>query len=481
MTNSRTVRNIAFVIALAINLLVLIDNFLHNPEVGYDAQEHLDYISILPYRLPTMADQAEYYSPPLPYFLPSIADKICLQLNPNDNCQFIDGKIAQFLNLLLSIGITFLFFKLAELLRPGNDFFKISLLSFLGILTVYYKTFAQVRGEPYVAFFAVLITYQIARLIKYPDSTWWKQTVTLGISIGCLALSRQWGFFLLPAILVLTLFVFYKDRARGWGICRVIFPAFLIAFITGGWFYLYNLWAYGTLTPFNVSPQAFSFSNQPPSFYSKGFNNPDLYTSPTRGVFNNQFVPIFYSEIWGDYWGYWVFIREPTLSLPYMANRPQVNMSFGPIDLRKFVPLLDADGNQITAFLGSVNLVSLFPTMLMAASALTGLYYVAKYLATSQTEQYPAAYSFILFSLIFSFLGYMWFLIKYPLDRGATIKATYMIQMFMLLPVLGAEMLDNIRKTNRYVYVAVFLLLLLVFLHNFPALITRYWWFVPAA
>ncbi len=478
---SNKARNITFCIALVINLLVLANNFLHNPEVGYDAQEHLDYISTLHNHLPTVNDTAEYYSPPLPYFLPSLVDKVCLQSNPTGNCQFIDGKFAQFINLLLSIGITLILLKLAELLKPGNEFFKISLLSFLGILTVYYKTFAQVRGEPYVAFFVVLITYQIARLVKSSSLSWWKETIALGLSMGALDLSRQWGIFLLPAILALALLIFIKNRSKGLEIGRIILPAFVIAFFASGWFYLHNYLAYGSLTPFNISHQGFSFSNEPPSFYSKGFNNPDLYTSPVRGTFNNEFVPTFYSETWGDYWGYWVFIREPTLSLPYMTNRPKINTTLGPINFAELVPMLHADGDQVTAFLGRVNLISLFPTLLLVGGVLAGIYYAFRYLLTSEKDQNQALYSFVLFGLLFSMAGYMWFLISYPSSRGATIKATYMIQVFMLLPILGAEMLDVFRRLNKYVYVVISLLLLVVFLLNFPVFITRYWWFIPGS
>ena len=68
-------------------------------------------------------------------------------------CRTYDGKFAQGINVLLSIGTTMLLLMIAEQIKPGNRFFKISALMMLALLTVYYKTFSQVRGEPYVVFF----------------------------------------------------------------------------------------------------------------------------------------------------------------------------------------------------------------------------------------------------------------------------------------------------------------------------------------
>ena len=104
------------------------------------------------------------------------------------------------------------------------------------------------------------------------------------------------------------------------------------------------------MTTFNRKAQNFSFSNLPASFYrNTGLGNFLLFKSPTRKTFDNQFFPIFYSETWGDYWGYFVFVREKTL--------------FGKA------------GNQseITPYLGHVNLASVFPSLLMLGGLLLGL------------------------------------------------------------------------------------------------------------
>jgi hypothetical protein len=64
---------------------------------------------------------------------------------------------------------------------------------------VYYKTFAFVRGEPYVAFFAVVVLYYVV-LILVRKRFFTVHALLLGCALGCAALSRQWGMFLFPAV-----------------------------------------------------------------------------------------------------------------------------------------------------------------------------------------------------------------------------------------------------------------------------------------
>ncbi len=155
---------IILTLCLVINVIVLANAILHYPKVGYDVVENLNYIQVLPDRLPSYADTSEFFSPPLPFFLASRFDAICEQhapdalriyngLNYSNTCRLYDGKFAQGFNVLLSIGTTILLLMIAEQVKPGNRFFKISALIMLALLTVYYKTFSQVRGGAVHCFF----------------------------------------------------------------------------------------------------------------------------------------------------------------------------------------------------------------------------------------------------------------------------------------------------------------------------------------
>lgn len=163
-------------------------------------------------------------------------------------------------------------------------------------MTVYYKTFAQVRGEPYVVFLTVLAIYYLSKMVHDRGQVTLTSGIGLGIILGLLSLSRQWGFMLMPAIFGLMGLVWIFDQKHRWQFVTSLSISFVVAFLVCGWFYLHLYFEHGSLLTFNRSPQAFSFSNQPPSFYRQsGLSNLMLFKSPTRPTFENQFFPILYS------------------------------------------------------------------------------------------------------------------------------------------------------------------------------------------
>ncbi|GAB4396198.1 MAG: hypothetical protein OHK0052_17250 [Anaerolineales bacterium] len=298
--------------------LVIVNAVLHNPEMGYDAEDHLSYMQVLPERLPSPQDTREFFSAPLPYFIPGIVDEGCTRIfaqrDPNwvfEYCRDWGGKTAQGLNVLLSFGVGILMLSLAQRLRPGSWYFKVSTLLLLLLFTVYYKTFAQVRGEPYVVFFAMWILDVLFKWTDAQSAVGWRQGLGLGALVGLLMLSRQWGAMLLPALLLLPLLMLWARRRFDWGLLRTLAVGALGAALIGGWFYAWLLIRYDTLTAFNLKTPGFSFANQPYKFYRHtGLQDWELFRVPVRENFANEFMPIMYSDTWGDYWGYFVFIRN---------------------------------------------------------------------------------------------------------------------------------------------------------------------------
>lgn len=451
-----------FFLFVAINALVLTNTILHDTEMGYDADDHLLYIQVLPGRLPGPEDTREFFSPPLPYFLPSLVWQGCASLSTEIDWRTYEfcrddlaGKFAQVLNFFLSLGLTFTLLKLCDLLRPDSRTLKISVLMLLGVMTVYYKTFAQVRGEPYVAFFTVLALYLVAHMLVHRRELSWKNGIFLGIVIGLLVMSRQWGFTLIPALLGLGMILLLTERKASFSMLKALTVSAAISFLVGGWFYIFLYAEYGTFSAFNMKGQGFSFANQPYNFYRHtGLQNNRLFTEPTREAFPNEFIPIFYSEIWGDYWGYHVFIREKS----YLGSLGYDNQA------------------EINPYLGRVNLISLYPTMIYITGILTGLVNALFLLKRNDPQRDRHLFNaFLLLFLISSFVLYMYFLISYPeMIRGTTIKATYILQGLLVLPLLGAEFLEQIQLRSRSVYAIMVGLVGLVWVHNLGTIITKY-------
>jgi len=447
-------------LCLVINVIMLANAIMHYPKVGYDVVQNLNYIQVLPDRLPTFNDTSEFFSPPLPFFLPSVFDSLCEQhapdalrtyngLNYSNTCRLYDGKFAQGLNVLLSIGTTLLLLMIAEQIRPRNRFFKISALMMLALLTVYYKTFSQVRSEPYIVFFIALSIYLINEILETTSFNF-KLIIAAGISLGLLVLSRQWGFFIFPAIFLLIIWIFIQDRKTGWLRTRQFFLIAILSAMIGGWFYIHLYLDYGTFSAFNIKKPKYPSVEETVSFFRQiGLRNMELFQAPVRPVFDHQsFFAIMYSETWGDYWGYFTYIK------PAFAS--------------------DNTGNHDTmaSYLGRVNLVSIFPSLLLLAGFLFGAVQIFRLQKPVTLEK--ASLVFITLLALSTILGYLWFIYRYFMQTNLVIKATYIIQFFIALLFLFAGFMEVIRKRSQLAYNMILILLILVFIHNLPAMITRY-------
>jgi hypothetical protein len=447
---------------IAINFIVMVNAVIHNPEMGYDAEGHLDYMTTLPAKLPSFEESTEFFSPPLPYFLPSLAYQGCYQIYADENivdtrnfdCRKMAGKVAQGINVLLSLGTTYLFLLIADRLRPGKTNFKLVGLGLFGLLTVYYKTFAQVRGEPYVAFFCLLAVFFLMALFQEKRLSW-KNAIGFGLILGFLILSRQWGFLAFPGILAWVGLVWLHDRPLGLRLGKFMGLSFAVSLVVGGWFYLYLYSNYGSFTAFNQERQSFSFSNKPHSFYrSTGLADQQLFKDPLRPRFDNQFLPSLYSDLWGDYWGFFVYIRD--------------NSYLGSVGL--------GNRTEMAPYLGRVNLAAVIPSLVFLGGALMGIGSLAKAIFQPHKADYRALFdSLLLLVMLFSFAGFLYFVITVPnAVQGDTVKATYMIQLFVLLPLLGAEFMDRIAPRFPRLHTLIAISLTLVFIHNLPAMVSRY-------
>ena len=445
------------ILFFVINILVLTNSILHHPKIGYDVTGNINYIQILLHRFPGPTDSNEFFSPPLSYFLPSVYDAVCNHLlpGPTENlygipviwvCRTYDGKFAQVLNFLLSLGTTFLLLVISEQVRPGNQFFKRSVLLFLALLTVYYKTFSQVRAEPYVVFFAVLSIYFLNQIIRAKFFSI-KYSLFLGVSLGLLVLSRQWGFFLFPAIFLLLGFVFLWDRIAAVNYAKMLAVSFAISALVGGWFYIHLYLTYGSFTAFNIEPQRFSFASLPSGFFTtSGLKDFQIFKAPVRPLFDKGFFPLFYSDVWGDYWGFFTYHQQ---ILGYPDNSA-----------------------TIVPYLGQVNLFSILPTVLLLLGMSWGILQLFKRKIVSTPEDLSLA--LITLIAIVSLAGFMWFVINYYPADASVIKATYIIQFFIALLFPAAGFLEVVRAKSRVVYWVIVLALTIVFVHNLPAMITNF-------
>ena len=81
---------------------------------------------------------------------------------------------------------------------------------------------------------------------------------------------------------------------------------------------------------------------------------------------------------------------------------------------------------------------------------------------------------YLVFAILVSFFGYMWFLISFPNPSGDTNKATYIIHLFHLLGLCSALLIEKLKTTNTKVGFSILSILFVVFIHNLSAMMSHF-------
>lgn len=456
---------ILFGVCLLLNSVVLTNAVLNDPYVGPDSTEHLRYVTTLAeWQLPSPSDSGEYYSPPLPYLFPAL-----LMWTFSMDLWWA-AKCAQLLNVLLSIGLTAYLIKTCELIKSGDIYFKLASVGFLGLLTVYYKTFAWIRGEPYVALWAVIVVYYTL-LVFVHRSRRLRFIIALGVAIGLLALSRQWGLLLVPALICFAGILAFKDKRELAPHLRVLAVSLLISFGVASWSYLMLSINRGSPMAFSLErAPRFSFSNQPLSFYF-GLSLDRVFSDPVRPGFTNELIPVFYSDIWGDYKAHFIVYGRDTRT----GSRLRGQALEDALTQTPIPEWLETNRGAVAPYLGRVNLVSLLPSTFAVMGLLLGTIRLAKFVCYRASTDQTKAVALCLLVVGCSLAGYGWFLIMYPnIDQGDTIKATYVLHIFPFVSLTVGHLLQTIHQKSPGTYTIALSLFGAVFVHNLAAMITRY-------
>jgi len=437
--------NFVFVLISISTFFILIYNILHYaPILGYDAEAHFSYVDYLSrylpreIRLPSQNETREFFNPPMGYLFPSFVQVFCRNLIESNNfladCKPIYGKATQiFQSILYVITICINLYTL-KLFTKSKNFFNVGYLILISLLAVNYRTISMIRGEPYILFFLSLFLFVILKAEKSDYDLGFKQIFYAGVIIASIALSRQWGFLLFIPLIVL---LFYKNSKRNYLIFWSL--SSFIGALLSSWFYFGLYQNYGSFTPFNMESKGFSFNNQELSFYLPNFSQLEyLFTKPIRHYLNNQFISIIYSDLWGDYWGYFTFTSR----------------------------YLDYGRNQLNIgdYFARVNIVSTVTTFIIIYFCfLSYRYYKSNFII-----------QYVNLAWITSFIGYLLFAILYPNSTGDTIKSTYIIQAFHLMVFLASIYLYDLKRINKKIYNGILFTLILIYIHNFQSYLSHF-------
>ena len=438
----------SFCLLIFSTFFVLIYNYFHyTPILGYDAPAHftyVDYVSrYLPrsIKLPTNLDSREFFSPPIPYIVPAFFQVLCRNVIESSNflsdCRPFYSKYTLIFQYILFIFTVFINLKTLGLYFSTKSKLFTSYFLLISMLSVNYRTFSMIRGEPYIVFFMSLLLYNFVKVSKKDFKFGFSDVIYFGVAIGCLALSRQWAFLLFPGFFLLF---FIKKVKNIHNYRKFILSSFFVGFLISSWFYISLYLQYSSFTAFNLESLGFSFKNKPKFFYiPETIHLVELFKNPVRPHLSNQFLTSLYADTWGDYWGYFSFTSQ----------------------------YLDIGRNQLNigSYFGRVNLLSLFTTFVI-------IYFYLK--TKKQGESNNALISYINLSIIFTLVGYLWFVISYPEPSGDTVKATYILQFFYLAIFLASISLEKLKKEKIHIYNLIILSLLIIYIYNFQSYLSHF-------
>ncbi len=449
-------------LGFAIALTLSWNAWHHPPEVGYDARAHLEMVDTIARGvLPSAADSHEFFSPPLPYLLPALVRALGGSLHAA-------GKSAQAVNLLLAIGVLALAARAAG--RIGGDVATVTTLLLIGMLPVFYRSFSQLRGEPYVAFLALLLAERLAISLETGRLGRANATI-LFLGAGTLALARQWGLALLAGWGLLALALLFRPARRRVAAIAGAWTA-AGALLLAGWFYLHLARVAGS--PLATTRGA-TIERSSIELGLAGLADARLFREPLRPAFGERALPILYADTWGDYWAYFL-VR---------ARRPQTNRTMHGPQLGTFrtrnpeVPL-GADFDRRLRRMGRIAAIALFPTLVLAAGAVGGGWSGLHRLFARDSQSGPHDAALHAVALAASLLGFAVALAIVPTPgTGDTVKATYLLHAYPLAAVLAGGAASRFARRNPRPARVLAAALVAVGLYCSPAFVTSFRGFVP--
>lgn len=421
-----------------IHVVLVVNLFRHSPEIQYDSSGHRKNIEAYAAgRMPDPRVSTEFFSAPLPYVLPALLRRTTgMELQ----AALRGGQV---LNVALSLMLVLYLLRLAQGEHDPRGHARWAALLLLGMMPVYYRTFAMVRGEPLITAFALPAFYFALRLFGLGLGGY-RAAIGLGALMGLMALSRQWGVFLLLAMGLFAGWCVVLYRARAALIIRHGLVSAAIGMALCGWFYLHLHLSHGSVTAFNQPPrESFSLTNRPAEFLT-GTGEGLLFQRPFRDSYDLQFLPVFYSDLWGDYWGYFLIYGRDTRSGDlkhgfYLARQRAEYPG---------APWMETNLDRLAPWLGRTNALALFPSALLVLGVLTAAGSAVRWLRGRDPGPEAALAVLASLGILASLAGYFWWLLMYRTLEGSSIKATYMLQIMPLAAVLAGHLVGRVDRRH---------------------------------
>jgi 4-amino-4-deoxy-L-arabinose transferase-like glycosyltransferase len=285
---------------LALLAVVAVRNaFSYPTRAGYDAPEYIAYARDLFERgdLPPEGTGA-YYTPPGFPALAGAATKLGSTLGVDE-----PEHLAQLMNAIAIVVAGVLVFLLARILWPLRPLLWLAAVGFYAFVPTVVKTGAMFHPEPLEMLLTAAALVVLARMVRTGRYSW-RHGVALGVLLGLGQLVRAWSLWVVVVSVVVLVMVAVTDRIARRSAISALGLAIVIAALVPAPWYAHQALHYSNPVFDQPQPDEFLLARRPLAFYVDA-RFPDLVTQPWRDRFNDRFLPVFYAETWGDYFGFW--------------------------------------------------------------------------------------------------------------------------------------------------------------------------------
>jgi hypothetical protein len=215
-------------------------------------------------------------------------------------------------NALASVGTAILLLLLLRELWPGRTVLHVSALGFLVACPVVLKSAAMFHPEALsliVSTGAVLVAARILVRREYSVHS----ALLLGTLLGAGQLVRAWTLWTVGVVFLVLALALVTRRSERTALGRVLALAAVVAVVVPLPWYAHQVTRYSSPVFDRPQPSDPLWERRPLAFYV-GPGLPEAITDPVRPAFRERFLPIAYTETWGDYFGVWRW--NPTKGRP---------------------------------------------------------------------------------------------------------------------------------------------------------------------
>ncbi|MDX6516769.1 MAG: hypothetical protein QOH73_2435 [Gaiellaceae bacterium] len=368
--------------------------------IGYDEAAHQAYANglihhgVFPKRLPPPAGYGNEYWVPPGFHATAGAVSAIGQALGMDN----PWKLGRSLNVLWALATAALVFLIARRIFPGRERAQIATLGFFVFLPVVSRMTAMFHPELLSLFCGTLALYFTVEMLAR-RAFGFRLAAATGASLGAAQLVRSNTIWIFVAV-VMTLLVLAKltPAVRRSVLTATAVVVAFTALVSGPWYIRQTIEFSSPIPLQRQPPDTPLWENRPLSFYV-GLGFPDVVRNPLRPSFVNEAIPTVYSDIWGDYFGYFAWTTDQSSATP----APATGNVHRQLVLQQFVGLV--------------------PTVL----ALAGWLLLWGRLRSRRALAEEPELLLVALVPLLGMLGFLYFSVKYPSGDGDVLKAAYLL------------------------------------------------------